>query len=42
MAKAATSKRAPKANASAPPPTTNRERPPEPKRHQAGKDELLE
>ncbi|HYJ81259.1 MAG TPA: pyruvate dehydrogenase (acetyl-transferring) E1 component subunit alpha [Allosphingosinicella sp.] len=41
MAKAATSKRADKASASAPP-TPNRERPPEPRRHQAGKDELLE
>jgi pyruvate dehydrogenase E1 component alpha subunit len=47
VAKAATSKRADKADASAPPPpsnpaTPNRERPPEPKRHEAGKDELLE
>jgi pyruvate dehydrogenase E1 component alpha subunit len=36
VAKAATSKR------SSSPPLPNRERPPEPKRHQAGKDELLE
>ncbi len=42
MAKAATSKRADKADSSAPPPTPNRERPPMPKRHEAGKDELLE
>src|SRR3954465_15876609 len=41
VAKAATSKPAPKANASAPL-TPNRERPPEPKRHEAGRDELLE
>ncbi|MGZ8285899.1 MAG: pyruvate dehydrogenase (acetyl-transferring) E1 component subunit alpha [Allosphingosinicella sp.] len=41
MAKAATSRRADKADASVPP-TPNRERPPEPKRHEAGKDELLE
>jgi len=42
VAKAATSKRADKADASAPPPASNRERPPEPKRHEAGRDELLE
>ena len=42
MAKAATSKRAGKADASAPPPTANRERPPEPRRHEAGRDELIE
>ncbi len=42
MAKAATSKRADKASASAPPSIPNRERPPEPKRHEAGRDELLE
>ncbi|HEU0133416.1 MAG TPA: pyruvate dehydrogenase (acetyl-transferring) E1 component subunit alpha [Allosphingosinicella sp.] len=42
MAKAATSQRAPKAESSAPPPTANRERPPEPRRHQADKAELLE
>ncbi|HYD37014.1 MAG TPA: thiamine pyrophosphate-dependent enzyme, partial [Allosphingosinicella sp.] len=42
MAKAATSKRAGKESSSSPPPTPNRERPPEPKRHEAGKDELLE
>jgi pyruvate dehydrogenase E1 component alpha subunit len=42
VAKAATSKRADKAEASAPPSTPNRERPPEPKRHEAGRDELLE
>jgi pyruvate dehydrogenase E1 component alpha subunit len=47
VAKAATSKRADKASASAPPPasnpaTPNRERPPEPRRHEAGRDELLE
>ncbi len=47
MAKAATSKRADKADASAPPPPynpapSNRERPPEPRRHEAGRDELLE
>src|SRR5688500_2755367 len=46
-AKAATSKRADKADASAPPPpsnpaTPNRERPPEPARHEAGREELLE
>jgi pyruvate dehydrogenase E1 component alpha subunit len=46
VAKAATSKRADKASASAPPsttpPTPNRERPPQPRRHEAGRDELLE
>jgi pyruvate dehydrogenase E1 component alpha subunit len=42
VAKAATSKRADKASASAPPSIPNRERPPEPKRHEAGRDELLE
>ncbi|HYG46555.1 MAG TPA: pyruvate dehydrogenase (acetyl-transferring) E1 component subunit alpha [Allosphingosinicella sp.] len=42
MAKAATSKRADQASASVQPPIPNRERPPEPKRHEAGKDELLE
>ena len=47
MAKAATSKRADKADSSAPPPpstpaTPNRERPPEPRRHEAGREELLE
>jgi pyruvate dehydrogenase E1 component alpha subunit len=47
VAKAATSKRADKADASAPPPssnpaTPNRERPPEPARHEAGREELLE
>jgi pyruvate dehydrogenase E1 component alpha subunit len=47
VAKAATSKRADKADSSAPPPpstpaTPNRERPPEPRRHEAGRDELLE
>ncbi len=42
MAKAATSKRADKASASAQPPIPNRERPPEPRRHEAGRDELLE
>ncbi|HYE29102.1 MAG TPA: pyruvate dehydrogenase (acetyl-transferring) E1 component subunit alpha [Allosphingosinicella sp.] len=42
MAKAATPKRAGKERASSPPPTPDRERPPEPKRHEAGKDELLE
>ncbi|MEA3063621.1 MAG: pyruvate dehydrogenase component alpha subunit, partial [Sphingomonadales bacterium] len=42
MAKAATSKRAGKESAASPPLTPNRERPPEPKRHEAGKDELLE
>jgi pyruvate dehydrogenase E1 component alpha subunit len=42
VAKAATSKRADKADSSAPPSIPNRERPPEPKRHEAGRDELLE
>jgi pyruvate dehydrogenase E1 component alpha subunit len=47
VAKAATSKRADKADSSAPPPpstpaTPNRERPPEPRRHEAGREELLE
>jgi len=42
VAKAATPKRAGKERASSPPPTPDRERPPEPKRHEAGKDELLE
>jgi pyruvate dehydrogenase E1 component alpha subunit len=42
VAKAATSKRADKASASAQPPIPNRERPPEPRRHEAGRDELLE
>jgi pyruvate dehydrogenase E1 component alpha subunit len=42
VAKAASSKRADKADSSAPPSIPNRERPPEPKRHEAGKDELLE
>ena len=42
MAKAATSKRPDQAGSSAPPSIPNRERPPEPKRHEAGKDELLE
>jgi pyruvate dehydrogenase E1 component alpha subunit len=42
LAKAATSGRAPsKGKASAPPPAPNRERPPEPKRYQASRDELL-
>ncbi|HEX5184623.1 MAG TPA: pyruvate dehydrogenase (acetyl-transferring) E1 component subunit alpha [Allosphingosinicella sp.] len=41
MAKAASPKRA-DSKTSAPPPTANRERPPEPKRYQASKDELLE
>ena len=41
MAKPAASKRAPKASGSAPPPTPNRERPPEPRRYKASKDELL-
>jgi len=41
VAKAATSKRAPKAQQSAPPAKPNRERPPEPKRYKASKDELL-
>ena len=41
MARAATSKRAPKARGSAPPPIPNRERPPEPKRYKASKEELL-
>jgi pyruvate dehydrogenase E1 component alpha subunit len=42
VAKAATSKRADRAETSSQPPTPNRERPPEPRRHEAGKDELLE
>jgi pyruvate dehydrogenase E1 component alpha subunit len=43
MAKAATAKRAQKGRDAAPAPATpNRERPPEPKRYQAGKDELLD
>ena len=42
MAKAATSKRPGKESFASPPPTPNRERPPEPKRHEAGRDELLE
>jgi pyruvate dehydrogenase E1 component alpha subunit len=44
VAKAATPKRAAKAKdkAAAPPATPNRERPPEPQRYQASKDELLE
>jgi pyruvate dehydrogenase E1 component alpha subunit len=42
VAKAASSKRADKGSAASPPPTPNRERPPEPGRHEAGKDELLE
>ncbi|HEX8064702.1 MAG TPA: pyruvate dehydrogenase (acetyl-transferring) E1 component subunit alpha [Allosphingosinicella sp.] len=42
MAKAASSKRAEPADASAPPSIPNRERPPEPRRHEAGRDELLE
>jgi pyruvate dehydrogenase E1 component subunit alpha len=42
VAKAASSKRAPKADAPAPPAPPDRERPPEPRRHEAGKDELLE
>ncbi len=47
MAKAASSKRADKADSSAQPPpstpaTPNRERPPEPKRHEASRDELIE
>ena len=42
MAKAATQKRADSnSQASTPPPTPNRERPPEPKRREASKDELL-
>jgi pyruvate dehydrogenase E1 component alpha subunit len=41
VAKAATSKRAPKAAEAGPPPKSNRERPPEPKRYKASKDELL-
>jgi pyruvate dehydrogenase E1 component alpha subunit len=42
VAKAATSKRPGKESFASPPPTPNRERPPEPKRHEAGRDELLE
>ena len=42
MAKGASTKRADKAASSAPPSIPNRERPPEPKRHEAGRDELLE
>lgn len=43
MAKSATPARAPaKAKAAAPPAKPNRERPPEPKRYKAGKDELLD
>ncbi len=42
MAKAATPKRAPRARETAPPPKTNRERPSEPKRYKASKDELLD
>ncbi|HEX4738335.1 MAG TPA: pyruvate dehydrogenase (acetyl-transferring) E1 component subunit alpha [Allosphingosinicella sp.] len=46
MAKAASQKRADSktadSKASAPPPTPNRERPPEPKRYEASKDELLQ
>jgi pyruvate dehydrogenase E1 component alpha subunit len=42
VAKAATSRRADTADSSAPPSIPNRERPPEPTRHEAGKDELLE
>jgi pyruvate dehydrogenase E1 component alpha subunit len=42
VAKAASSKRAEPADASAPPSIPNRERPPEPRRHEAGRDELLE
>jgi pyruvate dehydrogenase E1 component subunit alpha len=43
VAKAASQKRADnQAQASAPPPTPNRERPPEPKRYEASKEELLE
>ena len=42
MAKAATPKRADQAGSSAPPSIPNRERPPEPRRHEASKDELLE
>jgi pyruvate dehydrogenase E1 component subunit alpha len=41
LAKAASSKRA-SSKAAAAPPAPDRERPPEPRRHQAGKDELLE
>src|SRR3954471_1514929 len=41
MAKAATPKSA-GADTAGPPATPNRERPPEPKRHEAGRDELLE
>jgi pyruvate dehydrogenase E1 component alpha subunit len=42
VAKAATSKRPGKESASSPPAAPNRERPPEPKRHEADKDELLQ
>ena len=42
MAKAATSKRADTADSSAQPPSPHRERPPEPRRHEADRDELLE
>ena len=42
MAKAATSKRASTDSATAPPATPNRERPPEPARYQASREELLE
>ncbi|MGE0178833.1 MAG: pyruvate dehydrogenase (acetyl-transferring) E1 component subunit alpha [Sphingomonas sp.] len=42
MAKAATSKRASGAREAAPPAKSNRERPPEPKRYKASKDELLQ
>jgi len=42
VAKAATSKRASTDSATAPPATPNRERPPEPARYQASREELLE
>jgi len=42
VAKAATSKRASTDTATAPPATSNRERPPEPTRYQASREELLE
>jgi pyruvate dehydrogenase E1 component alpha subunit len=42
VAKAASSKRADKAESSAPPSIPNRERPPQPRRHEANREELLE
>jgi pyruvate dehydrogenase E1 component alpha subunit len=42
VAKAASSKRADQEAPSTPPATPNRERPPEPNRHEAGREELLE